>query len=241
MTTHSDGGDGGAGGGRDGLDPWHGGEIGGGDGGISGEDGGDVLAVLLRPTGDFFPAPPGRYAAIRRGAARRRLLRAAAGAAVTCAVAVLVALPLRHAVAGRGGDRPLVPPAAPASRAEPPARQDPTPYPRPTATPRPGSHGTGPADSSRGPDRPTGGPTAQAPSAVRRSASPTPTADPVRRVVPRSDVSRSPTTAPTTDPTTDPTRAPGADPSTAPSTAPSTGRPTDPVRASPAQTALRSG
>lgn len=239
MTTHSDGADGtgdgrrdggrdGTGdGGRDDRDPWRGD---GGDGdGHAGED--DVLAVLLRPTGDFFPAPPGRYAAIRRGAARRRLLRAAAGAAVTCAVAVLVALPLRHAAAGRGPAQPLVPPAAPASRTAPPARQDPTPYPRPTATPRDGTHGPAPADTRRGDDRATGRPTATYPSAIGQR--PSPTADPGRRVVPRTSASQPPSPAPTT--------APAGPSSTPSSTASATARPTEPVRASPAQTARRSG
>ncbi|MER6848030.1 hypothetical protein ABT333_09575, partial [Streptomyces flaveolus] len=43
----------------------------------------DPLLVVLRPGSDFLGPPPGRYEAIRRAASRRRLLRAAAGAAVT--------------------------------------------------------------------------------------------------------------------------------------------------------------
>ncbi|MDX2828369.1 hypothetical protein PV416_46835, partial [Streptomyces ipomoeae] len=54
----------------------------------------DPLAVLLRPPADHLGPPPGRYEAIRRTASRRRLLRAAAGAATACAVAALVALPV---------------------------------------------------------------------------------------------------------------------------------------------------
>ncbi|MYS52208.1 hypothetical protein GTW46_19415, partial [Streptomyces sp. SID6013] len=46
-----------------------------------GPDGDDPLLVLLRPGADFLGPPPGRYEAIRRRASRRRLLRAAAGAA----------------------------------------------------------------------------------------------------------------------------------------------------------------
>ncbi|MFD1274321.1 hypothetical protein ACFQ51_29965 [Streptomyces kaempferi] len=41
----------------------------------------DPLAVILRPSSDYLGPPASRYEAIRRGAARRRLLRAAAGAA----------------------------------------------------------------------------------------------------------------------------------------------------------------
>ncbi|MDT0465793.1 hypothetical protein [Streptomyces gibsoniae] len=52
----------------------------------------DPLAVILRPASDHLGPPPGRYEAIRRAAVRRRVLRAAAGAGVTCAVAVLIGL-----------------------------------------------------------------------------------------------------------------------------------------------------
>ncbi|MYR46134.1 hypothetical protein GTW67_29825, partial [Streptomyces sp. SID5910] len=45
----------------------------------------DPLLVVLRPGPDYLGPPPGRYEAIRRSASRRRLLRAAAGAAATCA------------------------------------------------------------------------------------------------------------------------------------------------------------
>ncbi|WP_413805930.1 hypothetical protein [Streptomyces sp. OE57] len=72
----------------------------------------DPLAVILRPPSDYLGPPPGRYEAIRRAAARRKLLRAAAGVGVSCAVAVLIALPLR-AAAPEPPARPTVPLAPP--------------------------------------------------------------------------------------------------------------------------------
>ncbi|MBK3571090.1 hypothetical protein JHN47_46295, partial [Streptomyces sp. MBT62] len=58
----------------------------------------DPLTVILRPSSaEYLGPPPGRYESIRRGAHRRRLLRAAAGAGATCAVLVLAALPFRLA------------------------------------------------------------------------------------------------------------------------------------------------
>ncbi|MFF4359670.1 hypothetical protein [Streptomyces sp. NPDC001604] len=72
----------------------------------------DPLTVLLRPPAEYLGAPPGRYEEIRRGASRRRLLRAAAGAALTCGVAALVALPL-HLTASDGPASPVVPLAPP--------------------------------------------------------------------------------------------------------------------------------
>ncbi|MEQ8145184.1 hypothetical protein [Streptomyces sp. OP7] len=91
----------------------------------------DPLAVLLRPTSDHLGPPPGRFATIRRRAARRRLVRTAVGAGVTCAVALLVALPLRNAVTS---DRPVTPtvPLAP-----PPVTTTPSPTTGPTVLPRP--------------------------------------------------------------------------------------------------------
>ncbi|MGW3284501.1 hypothetical protein ACWDR3_07655 [Streptomyces sp. NPDC001002] len=55
----------------------------------------DELTVLLRPSTEYLGPPTGRYEAIRRGAARRKLYKAAVGAALTCGVAALVVLPLR--------------------------------------------------------------------------------------------------------------------------------------------------
>ncbi|WP_205614023.1 hypothetical protein [Streptomyces dangxiongensis] len=87
----------------------------------------DPLTVILRPPADYLGPPPGRYEAIRRTAGRRRLLRAAVGAALTCAAA-LVALPL-HLSGPSGPAMPTVPLAPP-----PPATAPgPTPPPGPTA------------------------------------------------------------------------------------------------------------
>ncbi|MER6461887.1 hypothetical protein ABT278_15625 [Streptomyces sp. NPDC001228] len=55
----------------------------------------DPLTVVLRPPAAHLGPPPGRYEEIRRAAGRRRLLRVAAGAGATCAVALLIALPMR--------------------------------------------------------------------------------------------------------------------------------------------------
>ncbi|MET8949972.1 hypothetical protein ACWEO4_22135 [Streptomyces sp. NPDC004393] len=95
----------------------------------------DPLAVILRPASEHLGPPPGRYEAIRRAAARRRVLRAAAGAGVTCAVAVLIGLGVQ-----------LTTPQSPASPvvplAPPPAHGrtlPPTPSASPSQTRPPGS------------------------------------------------------------------------------------------------------
>ncbi|PNV31191.1 hypothetical protein C1708_01740 [Streptomyces sp. DH-12] len=91
----------------------------------------DPLAELLRPTSDHLGPPPGRFEAVRRRAARRRLLRTTVGAGLTCAVAVLVALPLQNVTTS---DRPVSPtvPLAP-----PPLAGSPSPTTGPTVPPRP--------------------------------------------------------------------------------------------------------
>ncbi|MET8897484.1 hypothetical protein [Streptomyces albogriseolus] len=93
----------------------------------------DPLAELLRPTSDHLGPPPGRFETIRRRAARRRLVRTTVGAGLTCAVALLVALPLQKATTS---DRPVTPtvPLAP-----PPLTGSPTPPPTtgPTVSPEP--------------------------------------------------------------------------------------------------------
>lgn len=91
----------------------------------------DPLAVILRPTSDYLGPPAGRYEAIRRGAARRRLLRAAAGAGLTCAVAVLVALPFRMTTPDA--------PVSPSVPLAPPPAGSPTPRGTPSAAPEPPS------------------------------------------------------------------------------------------------------
>ncbi|MEY9992881.1 hypothetical protein ABIE67_004913 [Streptomyces sp. V4I8] len=83
----------------------------------------DPLAVILRPPSDHLAPPPGSYDAIRRRATRRRVIRAAIGTAVTCAAALLVALPLDPGTSNG--------PPSPA----PPSR--PTPHDRPHDTPHP--------------------------------------------------------------------------------------------------------
>lgn len=125
----------------------------------------DPLAVILRPTTDHLSPPPGRYETIRRTAARRRLLRTAAGVGLACAAAALVALPL-NLVTRETHDSPapptvpLVPPATSGRTAHPTPTPKPNP-PTPTATstpseapgrvrPRP-TQEPGPADSTRVP------------------------------------------------------------------------------------------
>lgn len=129
----------------------------------------DPLTVILRPSSaEYLGPPPGRYESIRRGAHRRRLLRAAAGAGATCAVLVLAALPFRLA----HHDSPTTPtvPLAP-----PPASSSPTlpPTPSPTTTPGRDASPSAP-DSSRDPSR-TSVPTAEpsrAPTASTGTSSP---------------------------------------------------------------------
>ncbi|MER7485903.1 hypothetical protein ABTY20_08345 [Streptomyces sp. NPDC126497] len=117
----------------------------------------DPLAVLLRPTSDRLGPPAGRYEEIRRGAARRRLARAAVGAGLTCAVAVLVALPLWPS-APDGPVSPTVPLAPPAvsgpsptpTPSRPPESAEPRPVPRPpTDSPTTPASGVVPAPGPR--------------------------------------------------------------------------------------------
>ncbi|MFE2587213.1 hypothetical protein [Streptomyces sp. NPDC059378] len=89
----------------------------------------DPLAVILRPAPEYLGPPPGRYEAIRRSAGRRRLLRAAAGFGLTCAAAVLVALPL-HPSTPEAPVSPVVPLA-------PPPAGSPSAAPEVTASPAP--------------------------------------------------------------------------------------------------------
>lgn len=97
----------------------------------------DPLTVLLSPPADYLGAPPGRYEAIRRGAARRRLLHAAAGAVLTAGVAALVAVPFWPSGADtpRSPTVPMAPPAATSSAPERSASPAPSPVPteRPAA------------------------------------------------------------------------------------------------------------
>ncbi|MEU9450195.1 hypothetical protein [Streptomyces sp. NPDC048277] len=95
----------------------------------------DPLAVILRPPTAHLGPPPGRYQEIRRAAGRRRLVRAAAGAGVTCAVALLVALPL-HLTAPSAPTTPSVPLAPPTARPTTPERPSTSPA-RATPSPSP--------------------------------------------------------------------------------------------------------
>ncbi|MEG8276448.1 hypothetical protein [Streptomyces sp. AHA2] len=96
----------------------------------------DPLAVLLRPSSpDYLTAPAGQFAAVRRRAVRRRLLRTAAGAGVCCAVAALVALPLRLPAP----DAPVAPttvPMAPPDPSTAPSAPSAPPAPAPSRAPR---------------------------------------------------------------------------------------------------------
>ena len=131
----------------------------------------DPLTVILRPSSTEYLGPPtGRYESIRRGANRRRLLRATLGAGATCAVIVLAALPFRLA----HHDSPTTPtvPLAP-----PPASSGPTTPPAPSATrtPTPTARPSSPADS-RDPSR-TPAPTTE-PSRVPSASASAPSSAP---------------------------------------------------------------
>ena len=131
----------------------------------------DPLTVILRPSSaEYLGPPPGRYESIRRGAGRRRLLRATLGAGATCAVIVLAALPIRLA----HHDTPTTPtvPLAP-----PPASSGPTTPPAPSATrtPTPTARPSSPADS-RDPSR-TPAPTTE-PSRVPSASASAPSSAP---------------------------------------------------------------
>ncbi|MGQ4475316.1 hypothetical protein [Streptomyces sp. SAS_276] len=99
----------------------------------------DPLTVILRPSSDYLGPPPGRYETVRRGAHRRRLLRATIGAGATCAVIVLAALPFRlaHHDTPTTPTVPLAPPPASSSPIPTPTpAQSAAKSPSPTAVPR---------------------------------------------------------------------------------------------------------
>ncbi|GAX51546.1 hypothetical protein [Streptomyces olivochromogenes] len=153
----------------------------------------DPLAVILRPASDYLGPPPGHYETIRRGAARRRLLRTAVGVGSVCAVAALVALPIRLSTS-QAPTSPTVPLAPPSE-----GRPSPVP-PSPSASPVP-------SDPSRTPESRTAGPTPGNGTAI-----PTQAARTTGRATTRPAV---PTPAPST-PSSTPT-TPVAQPSIAPS------------------------
>ncbi|WP_406270413.1 hypothetical protein OH779_30435 [Actinacidiphila glaucinigra] len=106
------------------------------------------LSALLGPGTVLLGPPPGRFREVRRAAARRRLLRTAAGAGVSLAVAAVVAVPLH--LLSSPGQGPAVGPNVPAVSVPPAA--DPPPSPPPTTSPVPEP------SESHGPDRRTGSP-----------------------------------------------------------------------------------
>lgn len=124
----------------------------------------DPLAVLLRPPAAHLGPPQGRYEEIRRAAGRRRLVRTAAGAGVTCAVAAFVALSL-HLTAPAAPPSPRVPLAPPAVSPTAPSRPSASPAPA-TASPSPSIAPT----PSRGTQAPARG-ASTTPSAVRDAPS----------------------------------------------------------------------
>lgn len=132
----------------------------------------DPLAVILRPSSDHLGPPPGRYEAIRRAAARRKLLRTAAGVGVSCAVAALIALPLRM-TAPETSPRPTVPLAPPPTTGHtaPPLPSAPT---GPSVSPSPSAPSESPAQRrTRGPRSQTARPGDSAAAPTRkRSAAP---------------------------------------------------------------------
>ncbi|WP_405869009.1 hypothetical protein [Streptomyces sp. NBC_00005] len=135
----------------------------------------DPLTVILRPPAEYLGAPPGRYEAIRRGATRRRVLRAAAGAALTCGVAALVVLPLRL-TGSDGPASPAVPMAPPPASS--PSAPEPTPTRTPsmtapepaTPTPAQGTRTTDPSRSSLPTRAPSALPSTSASTSTRTSA-----------------------------------------------------------------------
>jgi len=155
----------------------------------------DPLTVILRPPAEYLGAPPGHYEAIRRGASRRRLRRAAAGAALTCGVAALVVLPLRLSASDDPGS-PTVPLA-------PPPASSPSTLPSRSATPEPST--ARPAQGTRS-TAPTTAPTtapSTAPSAADRSSPSGGTTDPTSTRAPsglpsasRSEATATPSSAP---------------------------------------------
>ncbi|WP_078622943.1 hypothetical protein [Streptomyces prunicolor] len=106
--------------------------------GEPGRDLDDPLTVILRPSSTEYLGPPtGRYESIRRGANRRRLLRATLGAGATCAVIALAALPFRlsHHDSPTTPTVPLAPPPASSSAPTASPSQAPSATKAPSSTP----------------------------------------------------------------------------------------------------------
>ncbi|MFF4489008.1 hypothetical protein ACFY0F_21350 [Streptomyces sp. NPDC001544] len=156
----------------------------------------DPLAVILRPSSGHLAPPPGRFEEIRRGAARRRLLRTAAGVGASCAVAAVLALPLLRTSHERPASPvvPLAPPSASSPSAEPTS---------PTAVPSsPSAVPTSPSSLSASPGRgrttapegrPVPRPSGASPTSRRGAPEKAPSAAPSAEESPPQD-------APTTEP-----------------------------------------
>ncbi|WP_078858319.1 hypothetical protein [Streptomyces sp. NRRL F-2799] len=143
----------------------------------------DPLAVILRPPSEHLAPPPGRYEEIRRGAARRRIVRTALVTSATCAVAALLAVPFLRGAVQDPAPRtvPLAPPPASSPTAQPaPAESDPV-----HLSPRPDAR-----SSTNVPTQP----------AATASPSAVPSATPTEHR-PLLPTPRSHTAAPSTDPT----------------------------------------
>ncbi|MFJ8634860.1 hypothetical protein [Streptomyces sp. NPDC093568] len=147
----------------------------------------DPLAVILRPPADHLAPPPGHYDTLRRRASRRRLVRTAAGAGVTCAVALLAVLQFNLGPSDTP-TRPTPPLAPPPATDRTPAPVSPSPVPSeaPTRT-------TSQTPTPTPTDRP-GAATSEPTRNPRPEASRTPTATAVPTVPPAA------TTAPPSEP-----------------------------------------
>ncbi|MFF7446877.1 MULTISPECIES: hypothetical protein [unclassified Streptomyces] len=133
----------------------------------------DPLTILLRPPADHLGPPAGRYEAIRRGATRRKLLRAAAGTAVVCGLAAAVLLPLRLSTSEAPASPavPLAPPPASSSPTVPPPPSGDRPSDDPPTADQPSAVPSAPATSV--PVSP-GVPSASPSTAPTATAAPTP-------------------------------------------------------------------
>lgn len=142
----------------------------------------DPLAVILRPAADHLAPPPGRYEAIRRGAARRRLRRTAAGVGLSCAVAALIALPF-HLATVETPTSPTVP-LAPPPVSSPSVPDSSSAVPTPSESPKPAGPHTGERPPTDRPGIPAGPatPSPSAPSTTPTSSSVAPSAEPNRTV-----------------------------------------------------------
>ncbi|MFF9018542.1 hypothetical protein ACF09C_36975 [Streptomyces sp. NPDC014870] len=144
----------------------------------------DPVAVLLRPTSDHLLPPPGRFEEIRRGAARRRRLRAAATGLGVSFAAALIVLPLHLTTSPETTTPPTIPLAPPPTSGPvvtPAPEKTPGPVnPRPSepATPAPGRTAEAKTDATSGSvraPRTALEPPPRGPASTPRTAAPTPT------------------------------------------------------------------